>query len=39
VKKSVAVQIILNNISFTEQNDRTKIILYSGNEISPSNDA
>ena len=31
VKKSVPVKIILINISFKEQNDRTKIILYLGN--------
>ena len=36
VKTSFPVQIALNNISFTEPNDRTRIIPYSVNEISPS---
>ena len=36
VKASFPVQIALNNVSFTEPNERTTIIPYSVNEIVPS---
>ena len=36
VKTSFPLQIALNNVSFSEPNDRTRIIPYSVNEILPS---